>query len=384
MPFAVVSRSDSWPPQEQPSKLLKMAPLELYYERHKPQQCQCVKEKTVPIEGEIAPANARKASDSHPKRVFCLMGFNTEGYAWACQIDHLTRQGYEVVTFDNRGCGRSSAPVGRYTTTLLARDALTLLNDHLKWEPSTVHLLAVSMGGMYGLELVAGLAEGKYSKWQGLAHSKRFLSVSFTVTQAVGWRSYHGLPPLIALAGVMLQSVDPRRSERSKMYKGMEQAFSQSWLRAASGSSHSRTAESLSNGQVLSRRGARVFYAKKDQGFNPVAPAHGVLAQVSAIATHHVSQKRLRQICDTGCPILVVGAMGDLLVKYRQHVALDRSLKPFEFLDLGEGASHGVTDQHAGRLNDAIDRLFSKAEGDGEGQPHPQPSLSSSRPHSRL
>lgn len=50
------------------------------------------------------------------------------------------------VSFDNCGCGRSDAPWSRYTTDLLAQDALELVQIHLKW--TQFHLVGISMGGM--------------------------------------------------------------------------------------------------------------------------------------------------------------------------------------------------------------------------------------------
>ena len=44
--------------------------------------------------------------------------------------------------FDNRGIGRSSAPLPPYTTSQMAPDALELL-AHLGWTPETIHLIGV-------------------------------------------------------------------------------------------------------------------------------------------------------------------------------------------------------------------------------------------------
>ena len=62
------------------------------------------------------------------------------------------------MTFDNRGCGRTSTPLTfEYSTIQMAKDALELI-DHLGW--GQCHVVGVSMGGMIGLEF-ALLARGR-------------------------------------------------------------------------------------------------------------------------------------------------------------------------------------------------------------------------------
>ena len=78
------------------------------------------------------------------------VGDDLEG--WAFQRDDLAAAGLRVVTFDNRGCGRSSQPAGPYTSAEMAGDAKGLA-DALGLAP--FHLIAVSMGGVIGQEYAA-------------------------------------------------------------------------------------------------------------------------------------------------------------------------------------------------------------------------------------
>jgi pimeloyl-ACP methyl ester carboxylesterase len=55
---------------------------------------------------------------------------------------------YSLLVFDNRGCGYSGYPTGRYTTSGMAEDIIVLL-DHLGWTTlRQIHVVGVSLGGM--------------------------------------------------------------------------------------------------------------------------------------------------------------------------------------------------------------------------------------------
>jgi 3-oxoadipate enol-lactonase len=63
---------------------------------------------------------------------------------------------FRIITFDNRGAGRSSAPPGPYTTRLMADDAAALL-DYLGIERA--HVFGFSLGGMIAQELALNYPE---------------------------------------------------------------------------------------------------------------------------------------------------------------------------------------------------------------------------------
>lgn len=86
------------------------------------------------------------------EKIILVMGLLASRYSWRETVDHfMSKDGdkYSVLVYDNRGVGKSSAPWGRYTTGMLAADALDLLN-HVGWkEDRSVHLNGVSMGRIY-------------------------------------------------------------------------------------------------------------------------------------------------------------------------------------------------------------------------------------------
>ena len=92
---------------------------------------------------------------------------------------------YQCVTYDNRGCGRSSSPLTiHYSTSQMAKDALALIN-HLKW--SNYHVVGISMGGMISIELA-------------LLAPERILSLSLLATHAGG---LVGQAPLIGVYHIL-------------------------------------------------------------------------------------------------------------------------------------------------------------------------------------
>ena len=78
-----------------------------------------------------------------------IMGFGGDHTAWAFQMGALSAK-YRVIAFDNRGVGRTDAPDHPYTTGMMARDALGLM-DTLGIDRA--HVIGVSMGGMIAQEL---------------------------------------------------------------------------------------------------------------------------------------------------------------------------------------------------------------------------------------
>lgn len=86
---------------------------------------------------------------STPKWMVFLNGLADPKESWSYQIPSLTKSGYWVLTFDNRGVGASSSPAGPYSASLMAADTKALL-VYLGIEK--FHLCGISMGGMLGLQ----------------------------------------------------------------------------------------------------------------------------------------------------------------------------------------------------------------------------------------
>jgi 3-oxoadipate enol-lactonase len=68
---------------------------------------------------------------------------------WVNQLDDFVRAGLRVVSFDNRGVGQSSQPIGPYTSQQMAADLAAVVTE---LELSQFHLAGVSMGGVIAQE----------------------------------------------------------------------------------------------------------------------------------------------------------------------------------------------------------------------------------------
>ena len=85
------------------------------------------------------------------------MGLGTFKIGWQRQVQYFGHEqgsSYTCLVLDNRGMGESDKPLGRYSTSAMAKDTLEVI-DHLAWtSPRQLHVVGVSMGGMIAQELV--------------------------------------------------------------------------------------------------------------------------------------------------------------------------------------------------------------------------------------
>lgn len=78
-----------------------------------------------------------------------IHGLGSSALNWELQVASFARQ-YQVITYDQRGHGRSSKPPGPYSMQTFAEDAARLLRA--LGIPSA-HVVGISMGGMIAFEL---------------------------------------------------------------------------------------------------------------------------------------------------------------------------------------------------------------------------------------
>jgi len=101
------------------------------------------------------------------------------GLGWASNMWHRTRPvvaaRYRVVSFDNRGAGRSSVPAGPYSIAAMASDAAAVLDAA---SVESAHVVGASMGGMIAQEFA-------------LQYPTRVLSLTLACTAPGGPQAEH-------------------------------------------------------------------------------------------------------------------------------------------------------------------------------------------------
>src|SRR6478609_7338292 len=81
--------------------------------------------------------------------VLLIMGLGLSGGAWWRTVPVLSRH-FRVITFDNRGVGRSESSTYAYTTEAMADDAVSVLDAA---GVQSAHVYGISLGGMVAQQL---------------------------------------------------------------------------------------------------------------------------------------------------------------------------------------------------------------------------------------
>jgi 3-oxoadipate enol-lactonase len=84
-----------------------------------------------------------------------ITGFTANVQTWMFQIPTFKKR-FQVITFDNRGSGKSSKPDGPYSVKMMAEDTVALM-DILGVEKA--HILGFSLGGSIAQEIAINFPE---------------------------------------------------------------------------------------------------------------------------------------------------------------------------------------------------------------------------------
>eukprot|EP01065_Artemidia_motanka_P034919 TRINITY_DN42902_c0_g1_i1.p2 TRINITY_DN42902_c0_g1~~TRINITY_DN42902_c0_g1_i1.p2 ORF type:complete len:413 (+),score=143.46 TRINITY_DN42902_c0_g1_i1:60-1241(+) len=301
---------------------------------------------------------------SGPVKVLLVPPLAATHTVWEPQYAYFgSRPEFTVCAYDGRGIGfsavKSPQPAGRWTTTLLARDALQLL-QHLEkgdgpgegkgWQ--RVHVVGLSMGGMVSQELA-------------LMAPERVSSLTLISTFAGGLSA---CPPVTGVTDLFRLIGDIRTANRKRGEKAPDDAplrvgvglmFPLQWRKESGAKLVGPPPAGDSNEEraVTLLRGRSKMY--KEAGAQE-SNMRTIARQLGAICCHYVSRRRLRRLKAAGFPILIVSGQQDVLV--RPH----NSRWMAEWLDAEHlhfrNAGHGVNEQHSDVCNTAVADMALRAD----------------------
>ena len=225
------------------------------------------------------------------EKIVLIMGLLASRYSWRETVRHfMSKSGddYSILVFDNRGVGRSSAPWGRYTTSMLAADVLDLL-DHLGWnQERSIHVNGVSMGGMVSLELA-------------LLCGSRIKSLTLTSTCAK-----HQNPPRTRAESALgwINFFKPKSTFEAKALNMMDMLFvDEEWL-----SSPAEESPSITNRENI----YNLLMNRLRKGTSP--PFSGQVGQLSACLTHNCSFTSLAKLGEIIPDTLIITGAKDKMI----------------------------------------------------------------------
>ena len=286
-------------------------------------------------------------------KVLILHGFSARGDLWGTSVaprlleknEELKPNGCQCLVFDNRGVGlsstRSTWALGRYTTSLMARDAIELL-DTVGWT-ERVHIIGHSMGGMIAMELA-------------LAFPERVASLALVATCAqvrqqipLRWAEVLRMSPADLLAAALDKCVQLVQGLVGPATLALQQRMDNN-MRAMHGSCvHNNP---VRYNELRSKKLAQ----KLKFGWNGFLSMEGRIGQIAAIATHHVADGRLQQLKEHSrthrFPVLVLAAAEDRIClsgnSWRLAALLGAKCVVWE------GAGHGIHHDNLAGLVDAL------------------------------
>jgi pimeloyl-ACP methyl ester carboxylesterase len=226
--------------------------------------------------------------------VLLIMGLGLPGDAWWRTVPVLARS-LRVVTFDNRGSGRSERPTGRLTLAGMAADAVSVLDAA---GIARAHVYGISMGGMIAQEVA-------------LRHPERVDSLVLGATSAGGAAATPPDRETLAFLGRRATVPDEEGRWASVPYVYSERTRSSGGVRI---------------GEDFARR--------RDYRFDPL----GYGAQLAAAAAHDA----VARLGDIAAPTLVVHGAEDRMVPPANGRALAARIAGSRLLEL-DGAAHLYT-----------------------------------------
>lgn len=234
-----------------------------------------------------------------------IMGLGCGSNLWYRMLPLLTPY-FQVITFDNRGIGKSDCPEGPYTATQMAEDALAVMQAA---GVESTHVMGVSLGGVIAQELTLIAPDTVRSLILGCSHP------GFSV----------GIPPIPEVIAIF----------RNRSVPAQESFWAMRPYGYAQDTPDSHIEEDIS---------VRLQATATAQGFNAQAHAGG----------QWVGGERLSAI---DCPVLIIQGTEDGVVHPDNAAHLKKWIKEAQIAFI-EKASHMFftekADEAAGLMKDFI------------------------------
>jgi pimeloyl-ACP methyl ester carboxylesterase len=237
-----------------------------------------------------------------------IMGYGANSGQWFRQVPGLSQR-YQIITFDNRGTGRSDKPDISYTMEMMAGDVAGLL-DAIGIEDA--HIYGISMGGMIAQHFA-------------LNYPEKVIGLILGCTMCGG---EHSVTPDAEAIAVLFDMERMQRLTPEEMEKEMVPfLFSQQFVD--------------NNADIIEQFVAR--------SIEYVTPFHGFTRQTEAIMGHNTYE----HLPDIKTPALVLSGDADRIIPVENSRLIASRIPGAELIIL-EGMGHGFFIEAAEEANGII------------------------------
>ncbi len=238
-----------------------------------------------------------------------IMGLGGTKEAWGLQV-HAFKRRYRVITFDNRGVGRTGVGQQPITVEVMAHDTITLL-DHLGID--SAHILGYSLGGLVAQEVAIRFPQ----------RVKKLILVSTVALGAEPDPSTAGIPNALGM-------------EPAEVQQGMKSADLEKILPALTE-------------RAFNRRGYRLLLRPMTRLFMQRIELDGLAGQLMAAAR----ARTLDRLGSIQAATMVLTGTGDRLVDPAASRVLASRI-PNAKLVMIEGGSHAFAIEMSRHFNRAV------------------------------
>lgn len=236
----------------------------------------------------------------------------------------------QVCSLDNRGVGQSSVPKDKsyYTTTIMARDALALL-DHLGWDKA--HVCGHSMGAMIAFKLAA-------------IAPNRILSLALLNTTGGGFQC---LPKVdCTMLSIMLRFLKARTPE-ARADVDLDTHYTKEFLEAYVGS--------------VKRRAILYQEYVKNISASGMQQNYGFEGHINACWTHQITSREYEIVQNYGFLVAVIHGRHDIIAQVRHARQIAKKLYPVaRMIELHGG--HLVSNERPEEVNHFLLELIKSTE----------------------